>query len=117
METSVTVKQQKAIRQIEQLYDEIENVDEVRRFLERDTFLVDILQEAPARVREFFGDVPIGLTIHHDPEEGWDELFIVIKSPYSPHETLMRDEALFREWFAYRLGGAQGKLNITEELM
>lgn len=59
--------------------------------------------------------VNIHLELHHDPEEGWDELFIVIRSPYPPAEAVRRENQLAAEWFLDRIKDTRGKLNIIEE--
>ena len=74
------------------------------------------LLEAPWEIRRVFGDdIVLELELHHDPEEGWDELFIVIKSAYSPEEAIKLENRLAEGWFLDRMKETRGKLNITEE--
>lgn len=95
---------------------QIEKESEVISFVRKYPFLMNILTEAPNQIHRIFGkDVTLCLELHHDPEEGWDELFIVIKSPYAAEEAIRRENQLAEEWFLDRMEAAQGKLNITEE--
>ncbi len=85
-------------------------------FLKKHKYLYPILKEAKPQIVSVFGEnVRIGLELHHDPEEGWDELFIVIKSSYSPEEAIGRENRLAEEWFLNRMKATRGKLNIVEE--
>lgn len=99
---------------IEKIYV-LENSEEIKRFLVSNGDLIEILQAAPEHIYEIFGYVPICLELHHDPEEGWDELFIVIKSSLSPKEAIKRNIELFEKWFIHVMDSVQVKLNITEE--
>ncbi len=105
-------------------YDEIGGIYEIsphdrkaiEKFLEKHKYLYPILKEAKERIISIFGDkVKICLELHHDPEEGWDELFIVIKSPYNTEEAIRLENRLAKEWFLDKIKDTRGKLNITEE--
>ncbi len=90
--------------------------DEINKFLEENKYLYPILAEAPDEISSVFGtDTKISLELHRDPEEDWEELFIVIKSPYSTKEAARREKKLTEEWFLGKLQSTKGKLNITEE--
>jgi hypothetical protein len=85
-------------------------------FLKSRKYLHPILKEAKPRIISVFGEnVKICLELHHDPEEGWDELFIVIKSASSPEEAIRLENKLAEEWFLDRMKATRGKLNIIEE--
>ncbi|MBI5166246.1 MAG: hypothetical protein HY998_00710 [candidate division NC10 bacterium] len=57
-----------------------------------------ILKEGRERIISVFGEnVKICLELHHDPEEGWDELFIVIKSAYSAEKAIELENRLAEE--------------------
>lgn len=88
----------------------------IRKFLEENEHLYPILAEAPDKIFSVFGpDAKISLELHRDPEEDWEELFIIIKSPYSTEEATRLEKKLAEEWFLPRLQSTKGKLNITEE--
>lgn len=88
----------------------------ILRFLQEHDFLQPILLEAKDRIIAIFGsDVKLCLELEHDPEEGWDELFIVIKSKCSAEEAVRLEKRLMDEWFLDRMKETNGKLNVTEE--
>lgn len=113
-ETSITLQTQKSINKLEKIYI-FENPEEIKNFLLINDYLIDILVDAPSHIHRIFGYVPIYLQLHHDHEEGWDELFVIIKSPYSPEEAISRENRLAEEWFLDKMEATQGKLNIIEE--
>lgn len=113
-ETSITLQPQRLIRELEKLYT-FDNPKEIKNFLLTNDYLIEILFEAPGYIYRIFGQVPIHLELHHDPEEGWDELFIVIKSAYSAEEAIRLENRLAEEWFLDRIKDTRGRLNITEE--
>ncbi len=95
---------------------EIEKEVGVISFLRKYPFLLSILEETPCQIYRIFGeDILLRLELHHDPEEGWDELFIVIKSAHSAEEANRLENRLAEEWFLDRIRDTRGKLNITEE--
>lgn len=114
-EISVILKPQEDIRLLENIYT-FENPPDVRRFLWTHKHLIEIVFEAYRQIKRIFGEeINLFLELHHDPEEGWDELFIVIKSPYNAEEAVELEKKLFKEWFVYKMDAIKGKLNITEE--
>jgi len=85
-------------------------------FLFANSDLIPILLEAPKYIYEIFGqNVPIDLELYSDPEEEWDELFIVIKSPYSAEKAIELEKKLFDEWFINIIDKINNRLNFTEE--
>jgi len=85
-------------------------------FLFANSDLIPILLEAPKYIYEIFGqNVPIYLELYSDPEEEWDELFIVIKSPYSAKKAIELEKKLFDEWFVNIVNKVNNRLNFTEE--
>lgn len=94
----------------------IEKEAEVISFIRKYPFLLSILEEAPSHIYRIFSkDVTLCLELHHDPEESWDELFIIIKSAYSAEKAIGLENRLAEEWFLDRIKDTRGKLNITEE--
>lgn len=114
IEASITFQPQRLIGELEKLYI-VDNPKEIKNFLLTNDHLIDILFEAPDHIYRIFGQVPIYLELHHDPEEDWDELFIVIKSTYGAEEAVKLENRLVEEWFLSRIKDTKGKLNITEE--
>ena len=113
-ETSVANKLLGQFKELEKLYV-FKNPKEIYGFVLSNDFLLDILFDAPDQISRIFGKVTLVLELHRDPEEGWDELFIVIKSPYGVEEAIRLEDKLAEEWFLDRMHDTQGKLNITEE--
>ncbi|MEM3473741.1 MAG: hypothetical protein QW735_04045 [archaeon] len=95
---------------------EFSNIDEIRNFIMENEYLVDILNEAPQNIYRIFGNnVKLILECHSDPEEAWEELFIVIKSSRSPKEAFELEKKLFDEWFLNIMDKVNNKLNFIEE--
>ncbi|MEW6409980.1 MAG: hypothetical protein AB1488_07695 [Nitrospirota bacterium] len=113
-ETSKTLQPLRLIEKLEDLYT-FDNPKEIKNFLLTNDYLIEILFEASDHIYRIFGQFPIHLELHRDPEEGWDELFIVIKSTYSAEESIRLENRLAEEWFLNRIKDTRGKLNITEE--
>ncbi len=113
-ENSIILQGMAPIRELENLYT-LDNSKEIENFLLNNDYLIEILLEAPGHIYRIFGQVPIHLEHHRDPEEGWDELFIVIKSSYNAKEALELERKLAEEWFLTRLKDTRGQLNIIEE--
>jgi hypothetical protein len=93
----------------------IKNPQEIKKFLLSNRDLMEILIFGYKHIRRIFGDVPIYLELHRDPEENWDELFIVIRSNYSPRKASELKNKLFDEWFIYIIDKVATRLNFTEE--
>ncbi len=103
-----------AIDGLKQKYSFI-NHDKVTRFLSANIDLIDILIDASQYIYSVFGNVPIYLELHCDPEEEWDELFIVIKTNYSPEKAVELENKFFDEWFVKVMSKVSGRLNFAEE--
>jgi len=89
--------------------------EEIKKFLISNEDLIQILSDAQEHIYRVFGRVPISLELHHDPEEGWDELFIIIKTQLPPEKAVNLENRLFEEWFVDILDKVEGRLNFTEE--
>lgn len=114
IDTSITLQPQRKIEELENLFI-FDNPIEIKNFLLANNYLIEILFEAPGHIYRIFGQVPIHIELHHDPEENWGELFIVVKSTSKPEEAVMLEERLAKEWFLTRIKDTKGKLNIIEE--
>jgi len=113
-ENSVYLQSQYLINYLSKIYI-FKNPQEIKMFLLSNRDLIEILVSAPEHIRRIFGNVPIYLELHHDPEEDWDELFIVIRSNYSPRKASELKNMLFDEWFIYIIDKVATRLNYTEE--
>jgi len=95
---------------------EFSNIEEIRNFIMQNNYLVNILNEAPENIYRIFGSgIKLILELQSDPEEEWDELFIVIKSPYTAEKAVALEKKLFDEWFIHIMNKVNNKLNFTEE--
>lgn len=100
---------------IKSLYSLI-NEEAIVEFLLQNPDLMEYLLEAPAKIREIFGDVKLELELHTDPEENWDELFIIIVTSASPKEAIEMERRLLKEWFGKIVDKIGGRLNYTSEI-
>ncbi len=114
VENSITLQPLALIGKLEDFYT-FDNPEEIKKFFLMNDYLIEILLEAPSRIHEVFGEVPIYLELHRDPGEGWEELFIIIKSPYAVEEAARLENKLVEDWFLKKMKDARGKLNLTEE--
>jgi hypothetical protein len=74
---------------------------------------VAVLLEAPAAIRQVFGEVRPLLDLVADPEEGWEELFIVVPTREPAGRALEHLKQLDTEWFAESARRANFAVNVT----
>ncbi len=77
--------------------------------------VVSALSEAPAAVRRVFGEVRPALELVVDPEEGWEELFIVIPPTGPTDQALRQLRQLDANWFGDAARRARFAFNVTVE--
>ena len=95
---------------------ENDDVEKIRDFMENHNHLIPILKEAKEHITSVFGDcVKIFLELYYDIEEGWEQLFVVIKSPYDSDKALELKLRLIREWLIHTVSEAREYLAISEE--
>ncbi len=92
-----------------------DNRNEIINFLHENQFLIPILREGIIQTKKVFGDFPLHLELHTDPEEGWDELFIVIRTTLSPEEAVAKESQLFDKWYDNIIDQVGTKLSYIEE--
>jgi len=106
------------IDKIISMYEISENddVEKIRDFIENHEHLIPILNEAKEHIISVFGDcIRIFLELYYDIEEGWEQLFVVIKSPYDSDKALELKLRLIREWLIHTVDEAREYLAISEE--
>ena len=106
------------IRMIERLREfyVFKGIGKIQEFLRSNEDLIPILYEALGHIYRIFGPNVINfLELHSDPEESWDELFIVIKSPYPSEKARELMDRLGDEWFLNIIDKVGNRLCITEE--
>jgi ADP-ribosylglycohydrolase len=100
---------------IESIYN-FANRQGIVSFLKENEFIVRILKEAHKNIETIFGaSVNLYLKLCADPEEDFEELFVVIKSTHNSEEALRLLSKLDESWFLKVVDSTQGKLNITVE--
>lgn len=92
---------------------------EVRTFLQRNLFLVDLLLEAYEVTQTFFGrNAQISLEVVEDPEaSNGRELFALIQTSLPPNDARARLKRLDREWWLDAMLQAQCKMTIDMEYL
>ena len=79
-EPSIYLRRYKRIEVLEKIYT-FDNPEEIYSFLlMANEHVIEVLEDAPIYIAKFFEDAPLDLVVHHDPEEGFELLFIKIKT-------------------------------------
>lgn len=92
---------------------------EVADYLEKHHSLSNLLVEAQAEIREYFGsDVQLVLKVVKDPDVGDDQrLFVLIQTDMSPEDALDRLDELYDAWWLDALPEADHKMSIDVEYL
>ena len=77
--------------------------------------VVSLLSEGPEAIRPVFGAVRPVLELVVDPEEDWEELFIVIPTSGSTDQALQQLKQLEASWFTEAARRAKFSVNVTVE--
>ena len=94
----------------------IKNPDEIREFILQNEGFLEVLLEGVGEIYRILGsNIRLQLELHNDPEEKWDELFIVIKSSYTAREAVELERKVFNEWFVHVMDKVNNKLSFIEE--
>ncbi len=104
------------INSLTKIYD-FRNNTEVSLFIESNPFLVQLLRQAHAKIRQTFGDSkPIVLEVikDYDSEDG-DELFALVQTNLPPQEARSKLKRLDREWWSEASRQAKCQMNIDIE--
>lgn len=114
IESSIFLLVQKQIESLKNIYI-FQNPEEIIQFLLSNKDLIEILLEAHKYIFKIFGKVPIYLELHQDPEEDWDELFVVISSMETAEQIIELEERLFKTWFDKIIKKVGNRLNFSIE--
>ena len=89
-ETSIIAQEENKLKLLEELYI-LNNETKVKTFLKRNPFLIDILLSAEDEIREVLEEniSSLELELHKDPEEGFEKLFLVVKTTNASPEKLI----------------------------
>jgi hypothetical protein len=89
--------------------------NEIGDFLKSNIALIPVLLEARIQIERLAGKFPLHLDLDQDPEEGFKELFVVVKANKSPAESISLEQKLDREWFIPFHSDLMNKLNFDFE--
>src|SRR5882672_3201427 len=110
-------QQQFLLGQLDDLY-QFRNQGEVKDYLRRCDYVIDVLLEAPEQIKSRFGrDAQIVLEVITDPEDGDRKLFAFILTPLAVEEAMDRLEKLDEEWWLDASERAEGQLIVDVELI
>ncbi|MCW6168949.1 MAG: hypothetical protein LVQ96_04080 [Thermoplasmatales archaeon] len=93
------------------------SLTEQERFLSKNTFLIDILDDAITKIRELFTNERLELAIESDPEIQNDSDILVLKihTKKNPKEMIKLLNRLDKEWWLETKLKTKQKLIIEEE--
>ncbi len=88
-----------------------------KRFLSKNTFLIDIIEEAITKIKKLFTSESLELAIENDPEIQSDSEVLVLKihTKKSPKEMIELLNKLDEEWWLETKLNTKQKLVIEEE--
>lgn len=102
------------LHQVFQWYEmSASQVVQVVRFLCAHPRLQSLLVEAVPHINRVFGACPVYLEVERDPDEGFEELFGVIRVSVPPEIALDLLAQFDREWFTQVVRRSRGRLNFT----
>lgn len=116
-ELTTTSLSQADIEQLEQHYT-LREPQEVLDFLNKHSFLIPLLLEAPDKIHHYFPDAPLSLAIAIDPESSSpdsDELVILIETDIDADESVDNLWELNKAWWLTAERRSQGKMFIDLE--
>ncbi len=87
----------------------------IHRFLRENAFMEEVLWTAREQLGRFFGDAPLALRLSQYPEEGANELLLLIRTSLPASEALSLLDRFDTEWWLEALPLVQYKLTIKLE--
>lgn len=88
----------------------------VIRFLKENTYLIDLILDARAKLADFFGDAtPLRLELVQYPDEGTADLYLFVQTSLTAKETLPVLDQFEEEWWLDALPRARCKMTIKLE--
>lgn len=104
------------VKNIFMLYEiDVDQGKDIIRFLKSNTDLIPVLIEAWPQIKNIFGEVKVRLELERDPNEGWEELFGMIKVKDNSEDALYLRNKLGQEWFLPSYSNLIGRLNFGIE--
>jgi hypothetical protein len=110
-------QQETLLGQLDESY-QFRNHDEVEDYLRRHDQVVNVLLEAPERIKSRFGrNTQIALEVITDPEDGDRKLFAFVLTPLAAPEAMAQLEQLDEEWGFGASERADGQLIVDVEFI
>jgi hypothetical protein len=111
-----TIMERPDMENIFKFYKVDENQENViADFLESNSKVVPVLLEARLQIERLIGKFPLHLELEQDPEEKFEELFVIVKADKRPEESISLIEKLDREWFIPLHSDLMDRLNFDIE--
>ena len=98
---------------------EFRESEKALEFLRKDSSLISILLDGCSVITQenLFPTAKLGLTVYADPEDGTEQLVIIIPTKHSPQVALLRYEHLKKIWWSKTLKRYYGRLGIKLEFL
>jgi hypothetical protein len=88
----------------------------VEALLDEHPFLIDLLPEIRGKLRDYFPDSPVSLTVARDPDEtDREQIVVAVITDLPPGDAINRLSEFDRDWWLDNLDQAQGKVCIDVE--
>jgi hypothetical protein len=96
---------------------EIRNAPEVALFLRENNFLLDLLEEIPAKLKKFFGGKSkLALELLSEPDfPSLREIFVLVLTEEGAEQARNKMDKFDEKWWLKHLDRAQCKLNVSLE--
>jgi hypothetical protein len=89
---------------------------QVQTFLDENAFLMPLLPEIRRKLRDYFPDSPVSLTVACDPDETDRlQLVVAVATNLSPGDAINRFGEFDRDWWLDNLDRSQGRVCIDFE--
>jgi hypothetical protein len=93
---------------------EIHQPDAVEEFLAAHDFLLPLIEEARAKIAEYFGaETPLTLAVRFHPDDGTSELFLYIKSALPVVEAREVLDRLAWDWWLDEMPRAHNRMMLS----
>ena len=84
---------------LHELFD-FRDASAISSFLQTNPFLSDVLLGAYYSASKWFGNnTPLALEVFSDPDEGYDQLFLLIRTQLPADDAQQRLDALYDDWW------------------
>jgi len=95
------------------------DANEIVSFLDKNSFLLPILQEAGIKIKEYFNvqKKDLHLKLFEDPETGNKKIILIIMVSMSPDEALERLNTLRTDWWLNVLDKTHWKMTIDVDFV